>query len=69
MSYEGDARCGGCGATIDFSLPSGTVATDTETVTQTVWSSDYGYVSYGWLDPWDPFRDVIVLGYLYDPFW
>jgi hypothetical protein len=70
--YEDDAHCGGCGATIDFSLPTGTVQTDTtETITtEPVWSSSYGYVSYGWLDPWNPIADAVALSYLcYDPFW
>ena len=69
---EGDPRCGGCGATIDFSLPSGTIATDTvETVTyEPVWGSSYGYVSYGWFDPYDPFLDVVAFDYLfYDPYY
>lgn len=69
--YDGDARCGGCGALLDFSLPAGTVATDTEVVTETVWSSGYGYVSYGWLDPWDPYVDAVFIGggLYYDPWW
>lgn len=68
--YEEEQRCGGCGATIDFSMPSGSVQTDVqeETVT-TVWSSGYGYKSYGWLDPWDPFVDAMALSYLYEPMW
>ncbi len=67
---EFDARCSGCGATIDFSLPAGTVEETEEavTTTETVWSSSYGYSSYGWLDPWDPFVDLAVFGYMYyDP--
>lgn len=69
--YDGDARCGGCGATIDFSLPAGTVQTDVEetTTTETVWSHNYGYVSYGWLDPWDPFVDTVAFMYLFEPMW
>lgn len=70
--YEGEARCSGCGATIDFSLPAGTVQTETqETVmTEPVWSSSYGYVSYGWLDPWDPYLDAMAFGaFYYDPFY
>jgi hypothetical protein len=69
--YDGDARCGGCGATLDFSPPAGTVQTDVEeiTTTETVWSNNYGYVSYGWLDPWDPFVDAMAFAYLFQPMW
>jgi hypothetical protein len=64
----GDPRCGGCGATVDFSLPAGSAQTDTTVTTETVWSQDYGVVSYGWYDPFDPFLDVIALECLcYDP--
>jgi len=66
---EGDAYCGGCGATVDFSLPTGTSVTEEVATTKTtVWGNSYGYVSYGWLDPWDPYDDMDALGYLYyDP--
>lgn len=68
--WESDRICCGCGALVDFSLPAGSVQTDTtETITtETVWSNDYGYVSYGWLDPWDPYLNVVAIGALfYDP--
>jgi hypothetical protein len=67
----GDPYCGGCGATIDFSLPTGSVQTETqETTSEVVWSQNYGYVSYGWMDPWDPYRDVLAFDYLYyDPWY
>ncbi len=65
----GDPYCGGCGATVDFSLPTGSVQTEThETTSEVVWSKSYGYVSYGWLDPWDPYVDLVALDCLYyDP--
>lgn len=64
----GDPYCGGCGATVDFSLPAGSVSTETTAVTETVWAQSYGYVSYGWLDPWDPMLDIVALECLYyDP--
>jgi hypothetical protein len=70
--YDGERKCGGCGALIDFSMPAGSSQTDTvvETTTETVWSNDYGYVSYGWFDPWDPFVDAVAFGCLfYDPWY
>lgn len=69
--YDGDRQCGGCCALLDFSLPAGTVVTETEAVTETVWSSGYGYVSYGWLDPWDPYADAVFIGggLYYDPWY
>ena len=70
--YEGDARCNGCGATIDFSLPAGAIQTDTTvtTVTEPVWGDSYGYVSYGWFNPYDPFLDVLAFDCLfYDPYY
>jgi len=39
-------------------------------MTEPVWSSSYGYVSYGWLDPWDPYLDAMAFGaFYYDPFY
>lgn len=68
--FPGEPRCGGCGALIDFSLPSGTVQTETVATTETVWTNTYGYVSYGWLNPWDPFADALLFGALfYSPYW
>jgi len=70
--YDGETTCGGCGALIDFSLPAGSIQTDTiETTTyETVWSSSYGYTSYGWLNPWDPYADALAFGFLfYDPWY
>jgi len=70
--YEGERTCCGCGALIDFSMPAGSVQTDTvvTTTTETVWSNNYGYVSYGWFDPWDPLLNVIAFECLcYDPWY
>lgn len=66
--YDGEQRCGGCGALIDFSLPAGSIQTDTVETTEVVWSSSYGYTSYGWFNPYDPYVDALMFGCLfYDP--
>lgn len=60
--------CGGCGALLDFSLPEGTVVTETvteevteyEDETYDCWGGYYGYEPYGWYDPYDPYLDTLV---------
>ncbi|MBI3073707.1 MAG: hypothetical protein HYY84_16475 [Deltaproteobacteria bacterium] len=73
--HDGQTRCG-CGAIIDRSLMPGTVQTETvahtETVYETVWGHGYGYygyVPYGYYDPWDPFVDVLAFGCLCAVLW
>lgn len=58
--------CGGCGASLDFSMPEGTIST-TETVSETtvieeeeVWGGYYGYDPYPYYDPYDPYLDAVV---------
>ena len=66
----GQSNCYGCGAAIDFSLPSGTVGTVTETETTSssyggydgYGYNPYGYGSYGWYDPYDPVVDAMCFG-------
>lgn len=66
----------GCGAHIDFSLPIGTVSTQTteETVYETnddendyyggVYGCYYGYTPYGYYDPFYPAADALAFGFL-----
>jgi hypothetical protein len=68
--------CIECGARIDWSLPQGSVHTETETVTEYVddgygyggydyaWGGYYGYSPYGYYDPYDPFVDMLAFGVL-----
>ena len=60
--YAGDARCKGCGAMLDFTLPAGTVTEETvastEVVEEEIWSSDICYEPYGYYDPYDPYCDI-----------
>ncbi len=66
-----DRRCRGCGSEVDFSLPTGTVATETVPVTTTTtevvsgWSYGYDYYGgyyepYGYFYPYDPFYDALA---------
>ncbi len=67
--YEGDCVCGGCGALIDLGLPIGSIATDSYTETTPVYSYDYGYVSYGWVNPYDVMVSYLVFDSLYYSIW
>lgn len=73
--YSGQSVCSGCGANVDFSLPSGTVTTEHETVTETVVEEDpyyedfygppgyyYGYQPYGYYDPYYPHANALAFG-------
>jgi hypothetical protein len=66
--------CKGCGATIDFSLPEGTVSTQTTQTTEvvgydSVWGGYYGYQPYGYYDPFDPFVDAMAFSLLCIALW
>jgi DNA-directed RNA polymerase subunit RPC12/RpoP len=60
--YDTDRVCVGCGALIDYSMPSGIIETTTTTIVEPMFSYDYGYVSYGWCNPYDPFWDMALFG-------
>jgi predicted transcriptional regulator len=74
--YTSQHSCLGCGALLDFGLPSGTIVTDTEVTEEiiigdalsseedvVIWGGGYyGYQPYGYYDPWDPLVDVVALG-------
>jgi len=72
----GQSTCHGCGARVDFSLPAGTVSTETveETVTETsfVYDDYYAYdpywgydpYAYGYYDPWYPAGNALALGFV-----
>ena len=68
---KGQAVCS-CGAILDFSLPPGTVQTETlEEVIESepVWSYNYGYVPYGYYDPYYPFVDAMAFGMMCAILW
>ena len=70
--FNGQSVCQGCGARIDFGLPSGTV--QSETVTETVEEVDdygmyYGYDPYPWYSPYDPYADALAFGLLCGMMW
>lgn len=69
---NGQSVCS-CGAILDFSLPPGTIQTEvTEEETEEeepIWSCDYGYVPYGYYDPYDPFVDVAAFGLMCAVLW
>lgn len=72
--YSGDISCRKCGATVDFSLPPGTIETETteEAVyeEEPVWEDTYGYMpQYGYYDPWDPYRDAMAFGLMCAVLW
>lgn len=70
----GDERsCPGCGARVDFALPSGTVSETQEEIAETVYEEEehgpwdqgygyYGYTPYGHYDPYNPFVDALAFG-------
>jgi hypothetical protein len=62
---NGQSVCS-CGAVLDFSLPPGTIQTEVteEEIVEDepIWSCDYGYVPYGYYDPYDPFVDAVAFG-------
>lgn len=70
-----DRSCQGCGALIDFSQPAGTVIDETITTTTTtyrpvtVWGGTYGYVPYGYYNPYDPFTNAVALSLLCLALW
>jgi hypothetical protein len=70
--YGGQQVCS-CGALIDFGLPSGTVTTETteETVyeEEPIWTDTYGYVPYGYYDPYDPFVNALAFGVVCSVLW
>jgi DNA-directed RNA polymerase subunit M/transcription elongation factor TFIIS len=70
LLYPGDQVCSGCGSLVDLSLPLGASQTDT-TVTETpvVFTRSYGYVSYGWVDPYDVLISAYMFDVFYDPYW
>lgn len=69
---KGQAKCYGCGATVDLSLPTGSMVSETvgETVTETIYEDYYdpywGYdpYDYGWYDPWYPASNALALGFV-----
>lgn len=74
---EGQSSCHGCGARVDFSLPAGTVETETveETVVEESFCYDdyygsydpyWGYdpYAYGYYDPWYPAGNALALGFV-----
>jgi len=62
---KGQAVCS-CGATLDFSMPPGTITTETTEVTEydeePIWRDTYGYTGYIYYDPYDPFVDAFAFG-------
>jgi hypothetical protein len=66
-----------CGVVLDFSLPPGTVQTETTTevieeeedIYDPVWSYGYDYTPYGYYDPYDPFVDVMAFGLVCAVLW
>lgn len=60
-----------CGALLDFSLPSGTIQTETEEEykDEPIWSYDYGYVPTPYMDPYDPFLDIATFGLVCAVLW
>jgi hypothetical protein len=61
---NGQSMCS-CGAILDFSLPPGTIQTETteEVIEEEpIWTCDYGYTPYGYYDPYDPFLDAVAFG-------
>lgn len=69
LIYDGDRTCGGCGALIDLSLPIGSGVTDTVEETVPVFTTSYGYVSCGWVDPYDVMLSAAIFGALCVPVW
>lgn len=77
----GQARCPGCNAEIDFSLPEGTVDVERDEVVEEEYFEEdcfgygydhYGYEPYGYYDPYNPWADVAVACVLwscYDPYY
>lgn len=63
--------CFECGARLDWTLPAGTVHTESEVTHEWdddsgeyVWGGYYGYQPYGWYDPYDPYYDMVAFGAL-----
>lgn len=62
---HGQTNCNGCGSMIDFSLPQGTVSTETTKYVESYWSHPsyyYGVAPLYYYDPWDPFIATIAIG-------
>jgi len=69
--YQSESHCRGCGADINFSLPTGTIDETEEVVTEVIESYEdsyyddpYAYVPYGYYDPFDPVVDALAFGIL-----
>lgn len=73
----GQSTCFKCGAHVDFSLPEGTVTSETIEETTTTTTEEvyedayygdpgcyYGYTPYGYYDPWYPGADAFAMGML-----
>lgn len=62
-----------CGAVLDFSLPPGTIQTETVTEEaqedEPVWAYDYDYVPYGYYDPYDLYVDAAAFGLMCAVLW
>lgn len=69
---KGQSMCS-CGAILDFSLPPGTIQTEItgEKIidNESIWSYDYGYIPYGYYDPYDPFVDAMAFGMMCAILW